>query len=409
MKMAGCTRSALLTVGLCLTATLPPDIVVTPWALSRPSITVAANAQDASPSRRSTVGSRPYVWLSPAEIRDLPITGEPGCDVRCSAAWMLMRNAAASAPAFPNLSDQDETTGNVVLAKALVAVRLRDPRIADPLKRQVVSLLRSVVGTEADARALAVGRKLAAYVFSADIIDLATIEPQFDELVFRPWLRSLYRKDLRGRTLRTCHQDRPNNWGTHCGASRIAVAAYLDDEREIQSAARVFRGWLGDRRSYADFTFQPEALFWIPTCSALQPSCRPRPINPKGAVVNGHNVDGVIVDDQRRAGSFTWPPTYTGYSYGALEGAVVQAVVLHRWGFNSWAWSDEALKRAVEWLFNDEDGKPKWDTCGNTNRRHVLDLIDDGYGTDFLGRMDCPPAPSPPGRNVAWTSWTHQR
>ncbi|MGH9147926.1 MAG: alginate lyase family protein [Vicinamibacterales bacterium] len=301
----------------------------------------------------------------------------------------------------------------MVLARALVAVRLGDSEFTTGLRDEVVALLEQVIGSENGASALYVGRNLATYVIAADIIDLPTTRPDFDEFVFKPWLRSLARKEFRDRTLRSCHEDRPNNWGTHCGASRIAAAAYLNDRAEIARAASVFQGWLGDRQSYARFKFDPTASTWMsdPSCPTSDQDCHPRPINPAGATLRGYNVDGVIVDDQRRSERFRfrWPPKYTFYPYGALGGAVVQASILQRFGFDAWHWSEDAIRRAVEWMYDDRNGKDKWDTCDDADKRYVLDLVDHAYGSNFIGRMNCAPAPSGPGRNIAWTSWTHQR
>jgi hypothetical protein len=361
-----------------------------------------------APASTAVTPAKPHVWISPAEIRALPIAGDPGCDPRCRSAWMLLKQAAAAPAGRPNLADQDEQTGNFVLAKALVAVRLNDSTTRG-LTDEVVQLLRQAIGTEQGASALAVGRKLATYVIAADIIELPVSRPDFDESVFRPWLRSFATQKFEGRTLRSCHEDRPNNWGTQCGASRIAIAAYLDDRTDMTRAASVFQGWLGDRQSYAGFKFGAEAFSWMSdTCPHRGSKCQPTPVNPVRAVVNGHNVDGVVVDDQRRTGEFSWPPKYTYYSYGGLGGAVVQAGILKRFGFDAWQWGDRALRRAIEWLYYDGDRKTKWDTCDDDNKRYVLDLVDHAYGSDFIKRMDCAPAPSPPGRNIAWTSWTHQ-
>ena len=351
---------------------------------------------------------KPYIWLSPAEIRALPIAGEPGCNSRCIAARPLVREAATVSPARPNLDHLEDETGHFVLAKALVAVRLGESDLRD----EVVTLLEEVIGSENGASALSVGRNLAMYVIAADIIDLPVTRPDFDEFVFKPWLRSLANKEFFDRTLRSCHEDRPNNWGTHCGASRIAAAAYLNDRAEIAAAAHIFQGWLGDRDSHAGFTFDATAFTWMSdsACPASNQDCRPRPLNPLGATLNGHNVDGVVVDDQRRSERhrFRWPPKYTIYVYGALGGAVVQAGILQRFGFDAWHWSDDAIQRAVEWMFDDRDGKKKWDTCQDEDKRYVLDVVDRGYGSNFINRMNCSPEPSGPGRNIAWTSWTHQ-
>jgi hypothetical protein len=361
--------------------------------------------------RSSVRPSKTYIWISPEEIRALPVAGDRGCDSRCSAAWTQLRQAATAAAGRPDLADVDERTGKLVLAKALVAVRLGDSALAAGLRNEVVKLLSLAIGTEKGSTALAVGRNLAAYVIAADILDLAVTRPDFDETVFRPWLRSFTSQRFERRTLRSCHEDRPNNWGTQCGASRIAVAAYLDDRSEIARAADIFRGWLGDRRSYASFKFGAEAFSWMSDdCSRSAANCQPRPVNPPGATVNGHNVDGVVADDQRRAsGGFSWPPKYTYYSYGGMGGAVVQAGILQRFGFDAWQWSDRALRRAVEWMYYNGEGKPKWDTCEDANKRYVLDLVDHAYGSDFIRRMECSADPSPLGRNIAWTSWTHQR
>ena len=43
--------------------------------------------------------------------------------------------------------------------------------------------------------------------------------------------------------------------------------------------------------------------------------------------------DGVLPDDQRRSGGFVWPPTKENYVWEALQGAIAQAVILHRAGF----------------------------------------------------------------------------
>jgi hypothetical protein len=56
-----------------------------------------------------------------------------------------------------------------------------------------------------------------------------------------------------GRTLISTHEQRPNNWGTHAGASRVAASAHIGDDADVARAAAVFKGFLGDRASYAGF------------------------------------------------------------------------------------------------------------------------------------------------------------
>jgi Alginate lyase len=388
------------------------DAPATPPAEEPVPQEAATDPDDAgdAPSNAEPPAPRAYIWLSPSEIRALPITGDPNCNARCRGAWRLLNRASSEIPVPPNLADINDDAGTLALAKALVAVRLGDSPMATALRDEVVSLLGLVIGTEAGASALAIGRGTVSYVIAADIIDLPAARPQFDQILFRPWLRSLLEREFEGRTLRSCQEDRPNNWGTHCGASRTAIAAYLDDRAEMAGAATVFQGWLGDRQIYSGFRFDVDAFGWMSdVCLATSPDCQPLPVNPPGATVAGHNVDGVIVDDQRRAGAFTWPPTYTVYYYGALGGAAVQAGILQRFGFDAWQWGNQALRRAVEWMFYDGDGKTRWDTCGDSNKRYVLDLVDHAYGSGYIGRMSCAPDASREGRNIAWTSWTHQR
>src|SRR6185436_3561741 len=127
---------------------------------------------------------------------------------------------------------------------------------------------------------------------------------------------------LDGQTLRSTHEKRPNNWGTHAGASRAAVAVYLGDQAELDRCAQVFKGWLRDRSAYAGFEYGD--VSW-----QADPS-HPVGINPRGATKSGHNIDGVLPDDQRRAGGFTWPPPKENYVWEALQGALLAALVLER-------------------------------------------------------------------------------
>ncbi len=57
--------------------------------------------------------------------------------------------------------------------------------------------IKAAVGTEAGGRTLALARNLPGYVIAADLIALSSLDPAFDQGVFRPWLRSLLTKDLR--------------------------------------------------------------------------------------------------------------------------------------------------------------------------------------------------------------------
>lgn len=234
----------------------------------------------------------------------------------------------------PNVSDQDDPDNVRTLAAALMFVRTGEATYAERVQRS----LDRVQGSERGARILAVGREVAAYVIAADLIQLNG--PAEDK--FKRWLRDIQHRRFRGMSLREAHEIRPNNWGTHAGASRLAIAMYLNDRQEIERAAHVFKGWLGESDGWQGFVFGKrswQAHWW-----------RNFAINPEGAFLNHRSVDGVLPDDQRRGGTFRWPPPKENYVYEALQGAVLQAILLDSLGYPVWEWGDRALYRAMNWL-----------------------------------------------------------
>jgi len=311
------------------------------------------------------------IWTGSSELASLPTSG---------SAWNNLLSAANSSAGTPDVSNQDDDTDVIVLAKALVFARTGEARYRD----QVVAACDAAIGTERGGRTLALGRNLLPYVVSADLVGL----PTDVDTRFRAWLRECLTETLDGRTLVATHEERPNNWGTHAGASRIAAALYLGDTAEVERAARVFHGWLGDRSAYSAFEYGE--LDWQANANA------PVGINPRSATHDGHSIDGVLPDDQRRAGGFTWPPPKENYVWEALQGAVAQAVLLHRAGYDTWNWSDQALLRAARWLHEQcnfpASGDDTW----------IPHLLNHFYGENFPA-----PSPSSPGKNMGWTDWTH--
>lgn len=310
------------------------------------------------------------IWISPAEIAALPANG-PG--------WQSVFSWAQESSSNPDLSDQNDQTDAVVVAKALVYVKTGD----SGYREEVVAAIMAAMGTEDGGNALALARNLAGYVIAADLVGLSGAE----DAAFRGWLSDVRHENLDGRTLISTHENRPNNWGTHAGASRIAAAIFLGDTADLQRAATVFRGWLGERAVYAGFKYGD--LDWQANPAA------PVGVNPAGATIQGHNVDGVLPDDQRRGGPFTWPPPGENYVWEALQGVVAQARMLNRQGFDAFNWSDQAILRAVSWL-HEEAGFPASGDDSSTPW-----LINGVYGTGF-------PAPgnAKPGKNgLGWYQW----
>ena len=313
----------------------------------------------------------PGIWISAAEIASLPTFGP---------AWDNLKAEADQPTGTPDLSDQDDDVNVRVLAKALVFARTGDGGYRDA----VIEACMAAKGTEAGGRTLALGRELIAYVIAADLVKL----PAEQDQQFRAWLRQTLNENLDGRTLQSTHEERPNNWGTHAGGSRAAVAVYLGDQAEIDRTARVLKGWLGDRSSYAGFEYGD--LDW-----QADPNS-PVGINLKGSTKDGHPIDGVLPDEQRRAGGFQWPPPKENYVYEALQGILAQAIILSRVGYDVWNWEDKAILRAFEWLHEEADFAATGD---DTWEPHVVNFY---YGTHFPA-----PLPASPGKNVGWTDWTH--
>ncbi len=321
----------------------------------------------------------PGIWIGRTALARLPTSGP---------AWQNLLSEANGSCGTPDLSDQNQTNNVCIMAKALVFARTGEVRY----RADVVDALRRIVNAPTyRGRALALGRELAAYVISADLIDLHQADPSLDA-DFRTTIRGLLttRTEPGPANLVECHERRPNNWGTHCGASRAAVAAYLGDEAQLARVAQVFRGWLGDRDAYSGFDFGD--LSW--QCDPEHPVG----INPAGCTRDGHSLDGVLPDDERRAGAATWPPPKENYVWEALQGALVQAVILQRAGYPVFEWQNEALLRAARWLHSQAGYPAEGD---DTWLPHLLNHF---YGTDFPA-----PIPAQPGKNAGWTDWTHGR
>jgi hypothetical protein len=318
------------------------------------------------------------LWLSPAEIAALPTSGE---------GWQAVRAAADERLSSSDANLATRTDHNIgTLAAALVGARLDDDTYRDKAR----DALADVVGQAPDRDdVLAAARRLGTYVIAADVLQLSTFDPSLDQ-EFRSWVRAMltfeYSGGGGGGSIVDVHERRANNFGTHAGASRVAAAAYLGDRAELDRAAAVFRGWLGDRQAYTGFSFGD--LSW-----QADPN-HPVGVNPAGSMRDGHSIDGVLPDDQRRGGGFTWPPPQENYVWGALQGAAVQAQLLSRQGYDAWGWQNAALLRAGRWLHDQADFPASGDDTW------VPWLLNHAYGTTF-------PAGHSEGKNMAFTGWTH--
>ena len=351
------------------------------------------------------------IWTSAAELASKPMSG---------TAWTNVKSAADAACGTPSLSNQDDASNVCVLAKAIVFARTGTESYRTGVKAAITSIVNN--GTYS-GRALALGRELAAYAIAADLIQLATNDPDLDT----QWRAKL--AELRdtatnsGPTnLKDCHEDRPNNWGTHCGATLAAIARYLNDQTRLDRVAQVFKGWLGDRTSYTGFTYaSPFSWHCNPSCAASDQACHDavtsrRGINPQfcSREIDGvpRILGGVLPDDQRRLGGS--PGNYPiptdcgancGYVWEALQGALVQAYILHRAGYPTFTWENGAICRAYAFLHtgaNFVGGTPFVAASDDTWQPSLYN------NAALCNRSDPAPVPSNPGKNVGWTDWSHQ-
>ncbi len=320
------------------------------------------------------------IWITRAEIQALPMSG---------TAWNSLKAQADKSAGIPNLSDQDQTNDVYVLAKALVYVRTGIESYRTEVRQNCIA----AIDTEVGGLTLALARNLSGYIISAELVGLEPAE----DLIFRAWLRrTLTEVGSDGRTLVSMHESRPNNYGAHAGASRAAVAVYLSDNAELARTAQVFKGWLGDRSSYTGFTYGDD-LSW--QCDPNTPVG----INPLGCVKQGVSIDGALPEEMRRGGSFQWPPLQgaaTNYTWEAVQGAVVQAEILHRQGYDTWNWQNQALKRMIQFLRNLDQSFGGWWATGEDTWSPWL--VNWAYGTNFPAVT-----PTTPGKNMGWTDWTH--
>ncbi|MBL8957301.1 MAG: discoidin domain-containing protein [Myxococcaceae bacterium] len=354
-----------------------PDAGVAPDAGATPDA--------GAPRDGGSSGPRAGLWLSPAEVMALPMSG---------SAWAAVEGAARGAWGSADLSDLNSRHDVNVLAGALVAVRTGDGAL----------LAKTVAGIDAVrgsgySRVLELSRNIQGYVFAADLIDLGRVAPSTDA-TFRIFLAGLPNLPLQGHSggvdLESTARLSPNNWGCHARAALAAIQLYLG-QRSVASAgvATWLRGWEGDRAAYSGFDGEYTNSGWHFDFS------QPVGINPKGATRNGRDFDGLLPEDQRRAGNFTWPAPKEGYTWEALQGTVVAAVVLDRAGLLPLTASDSAVLRAVQWHY-----RPNF-TGGTTFPAEGDDtwipwVVNKVYGVSL------PTSPASSGKNMGWTDWTHR-
>lgn len=350
--------------------------------------------------RRYAVATLLAVWLAltitSAQTGGMWLMDDLSQRPTSGSAWNAVKSAADASYTAPNLSNQDDKVDTTTLARAIVFKKLGTTSYRD----KVVQAIQAIVNSSTyNGRALALGRNIPSYVIAADMINLATLNPTLNTSFKSKLTNYLTTFTTDGPdSLIDCHEERPNNWGTHCGAARTAIALYTNDIYQLDVVVEVHLMYLGEAPTgYTDFAFTAPADTWGPDGTVLANMWRG--INALGAIRNGFSVDGVIPDDQRRSttngGAFTWPPPCENYVWEALQGAVVTTWLLDRAGYGMSTEGNQAIKRAVTFLYNNScpaTGDDVW-TIHLVNRMYGTNFTVSGVGTA--------------GKNAAWTPYTH--
>ena len=360
-----------------------PVLVVTPattttTALATTATTALATTTTTAPATTTTTAPAPPpsavstgIWINASEIAARPATGQ---------AWDAMKAAALTSWGTPTIADQDSTDDTDTLAGAIVAVRLND----DALRSKVRDHLAALVTSHPYDRVLGLARQLPSYVIAADLVGL---EPSA-RLRFEAFLREAMSHQMAGHSggtdLRSTARLSPNNWGTMSRAAMAAADVYLGDFTDLAVVANTQRAWLGE-------SVPNELRYTSTTWHSGSPQAG---VNPVGAVRDGHPLDGVQPEDQRRTGEYTWPAPQGSYPHEALQGAVLASVILDRAGALPFATGNNALIRAEAWLSGPNANPPSSD---DRNTPYMLNR----YGASFATGS------TSAAKNIAWADWAY--
>jgi hypothetical protein len=394
---------------------------------------LAKGVTEPTPTPPPPGGSTRGFWITREEIQNLPISGQSGCGsgTLCSDAWNDLLAKAKGSWGTPNLTTYDLPHPPGVLAAALVATRLEtEPgksAEAQELRNKAIQGMLAVMGTEQaavprpdgsggkDDGSLAISRNLGFYVIAADILgvypDGNASSPGTrwgNYVAYMAQERFTFRAGDGGKTLSQSHDQAASNGNAMAGGARIAVAAYLGNEAELDRAWLTFRRYTGDRSVGPDLDFNSYGVTWRHNLDQAVG------INPVGAICNGspnYPADGVLPNDQGRGGDCpndpSQAPGYTQYPWEGLQGAFMQAMMLKRLGYRDPSGKDpfhtnnSALLRAAQyqWYLQTQFGGSWYDASRAAWVKHLLNR-EYGYEPRSYSAVSG-------GRNMNYTQWTH--
>ena len=292
------------------------------------------------------VPTPPTGHLFGVDLKTRPTTG---------AAWTSLK-AWADRSDKPDLRNQDNQGDVVTLAQGLVFARTGDAAYRSKAIANLDAAKATAGPGVTSGDTLGMVRGMGAIALAATLID-------YRPAPFVQWMRDMlsWENPDRDYTIRSTQEKRPNNWMGHAGASRVAMAIYLRDKAELDKAAQVFRGFLGDRSAWSE---DSPGGFVYGELSWQADAIKPVGVNPKGATKDGVNIDGIIPDDMRRGGSFpTIGATGVSYTWECSQGLVLTAELLHNQGYPAWEWQDRAVARVIDRIVSlghPAEGDDRW-------------------------------------------------
>lgn len=348
------------------------------------------------------------------------------------AVAITLDAASSSSPWLPNYNDSGQAArvpARYLAAAFVVASSYSGDKT--PYRQATEAALLHIVGSEEEAstdgtaagdRLLATARQLPAWVLAADLIALDRSLPgtrssagsetgtDWTATSFEAWLGGVLAKTIgthgRWTSIAQTQESSAANWGAHCAASRVAVSLYLGDGEDVDRAATVLRGALGDSSAYPAYPdgqtpaagagFQTTSSFdssW--SCNHTSTIGGWRPIN---SAACGNDMDGIVVEDiSRSAGAYpSYDDTGLGYTFETMAGLHLASLLLDRQGPSAFSWSDDGLLRAMQWL--DRQGEVPG---ASSVRQHVPWITNHFYGTSL------PTDDARMGRGFGFTDWLY--
>jgi len=343
-------------------------LIVSGWFFFSEKITVEKQESGAAPSG---------IWISQAEIMNLPASG---------AAWDRVRSAADSNWGSACLYDNNCTHDVNTLAGALVAARTGD----SAMRNKTIAGLQAAMGSSL-SRALELSRGLQTYIIAADIIGYRTPE-------FESWVRQMINANIQGHSgtgLLGTAENAPNNWGGHARASLAAAAVYLNDATFTIKVVNAHKAFIG--------LSAPNTMVYQSTNWHADPNNKAG-VNRKGATIQGKSVSGVLPEDWRRTAEYQWLPAVSGYMWEGMQGYVVAAVILHRAGLVPFNAGDNAVVRAMDMLYGRGEAalnNPVFFNPASSDDTWIPWVVNAYAGTTY------PTQTANAGKNMGWTDWTH--